>query len=191
MGRNSMKVLGASNLSNRDRVENDFYSTDPIALEGLLKEIPRLNSRIWECACGQGHLSKVLEKYNYRVKSTDLIDRGYGKGGIDFLKREKLWKGDILTNPPYIHAEEFIRKGLQLVPNGNKVIMFLKLLFLEGKKKKSLFAEFPPKVIYVSSSRIACSRNGIDTPGKGKAVAYAWFIWEKGFKGGTIVKWFN
>lgn len=25
--------------------------------------------------------------------------------------------------------------------------------------------------------------------GGGSAVSYAWFVWEKGYKGGTIVKW--
>lgn len=83
---------------------------------------------------------------------------------------------------------------MQIIPDGKKVAMFLKVQFMEGKGRKPLFVDFPPRVIYISSSRINCAKNG-DFNGLrisgGSAVAYAWFIWEKGFKGDTIVKWFN
>ena len=72
--------------------------------------------------------------------------------------------------------------------------MFLKVQFLEGKERKILFRAFPPKVIYVSSSRILCAKNAEFErmrEGGGSAVAYAWYVWEKGYKGDTIVKWIN
>ena len=72
--------------------------------------------------------------------------------------------------------------------------MFLKVQFLEGKRRKQLFKVFPPKVIYVSSSRILCAKNGEFgrmINGGGSAVAYAWYVWEKGYNGDTIVKWIN
>lgn len=72
--------------------------------------------------------------------------------------------------------------------------MFLKIQFLEGKERKKLFLSNPPKTIYVSSSRLLCAKNArFDEmiSGGGSAVAYAWFIWEKGFKGTTQLKWFN
>lgn len=123
------------------------------------------------------------------------MDRGFGVSGVDFLSPEnKEWNGDIITNPPYKWAKEFVEKGLEIIPEGNKVAMFLKIQFMEGKSRKKLFIEHPPRIIYVSSSRITCAKNGdfkkmID--GGGSAVAYAWYIWEKGFKGTTELKWFN
>lgn len=72
--------------------------------------------------------------------------------------------------------------------------MFLKLQFLEGKERRKLYDEYPPKVVYVSSSRILCAKNGDFekmVEGGGSAVAYAWFVWEKGYKGDTIIKWIN
>lgn len=42
----------------------------------------------------------------------------------------------------------------------NKVVMFLKVLFLEGKERKKFFEENPPKVIYVASGRLNCAKNG-------------------------------
>lgn len=71
--------------------------------------------------------------------------------------------------------------------------MFLKLTFLETQKRKQLFLQHPPKTIYVSSSRLGCSQTGqFNSDGNTvSAVAYCWFIWEKGYKGDTVIKWFN
>lgn len=188
------KTLGASNHTDKERENNDFYATEPKAGE-LLLELETFSQNIWECACGEGHLSKVFEKAGYTVKSTDLIYRGFGEGGVDFLSDDiTFWNGDIITNPPYKYAKQFIEKALNIIPEGNKIAMFLKIQFLEGKERKKLFLSNPPKTIYVSSSRLLCAKNArFDEmiSGGGSAVAYAWFIWEKGFKGTTQLKWFN
>ena len=67
--------------------------------------------------------------------------------------------------------------------------MFLKLTFLEGKSRYSLFAANPPRRVYVSSSRLTCGKNG--TEWNPSAVCYAWFVWEKGYKGEPAIRWFN
>lgn len=179
--------LGARNECKEDREEHDYYATQPIAAEWLI-QIENLSQNIWECACGEGHLAKVFAEHGYNVKSTDLIDRGYGKGNVDFLEQTEIFNGDIVTNPPYKYAQEFIEKALSLVPDGHKVCMFLKVQFMEGKARRKLFDEQPPKTIYVSTSRIQCGKNG---EFKGSMVAYAWYVWEKGYKGDTTLKWFN
>lgn len=179
--------LGAHNECVEDREENDFYATQPIAIEWLMK-LENLNHNIWEAACGKGHLAKPLIEAGYNVKCTDLIDRGFGEGGIDFFEQTEIFEGDIITNPPYKFAQEFIEHALELVPEGNKVCMFLKVQFLEGKRRRKLFEEHPPKTVWVSTSRIQCGKNG---EFKGSMVAYAWYVWEKGYKGETTLKWFN
>ncbi|MDD3875484.1 MAG: hypothetical protein PHT69_02625 [Bacteroidales bacterium] len=188
------KTLGASNHTQEDRQNEDYYATEPKAAEWLLK-LEQFDKNIWECACGQGHLSKIFEAAGHDVKSTDLINRGYGKGEIDFLAIDNLeWKGDIITNPPYKYAQQFIEKALQIIPEGNKVAMFLKIQFLESKGRKSLFLTNPPKTVYVSCSRLLCAKNAEFAKmikGGGSAVSYAWYVWEKGFKGTTELKWFN
>jgi len=182
------KTLGASNHTNKERELFDYYATDPIAGR-LLMEQEKFNN-IWECACGEGHLADELKA----VKSTDIIDRGYGTA-FDFLSIEnQKWDGDIITNPPYKYAKEFIEKALMIIPDGRKVAMFLKLQFLESKGRKALFVSHPPKTLYVSSSRILCAKNAEFEKmrkGGGSAVAYGWYVWEKGFNGNTIVRWIN
>ena len=182
----------------RERVEDDFYATDPKSLELLLDKLKEdgieLHKNIWECACGQGHLSKVLENKGHEVLSTDLIDRGYGTGNTDFLKSiSDKWCGDILTNPPYKIAQEFIEKALDLMRNNCYCVMFLKIQFLEGKARREMFKKYPPKYIYVFSERQNPMRNGspLDENGKkwSSTMCFAWFIWEKGFTGEPIIRW--
>ena len=185
--------LGASNHTDKERQSEDFYATDPIAAE-LLLEIEQFDGDIWECACGENHLANVFKERGYNVRTSDIIARVEGTEIIDFLNYNDKWDGNIITNPPYSKAKEFIEKSLEIIPEGKKVAMFLKVQFLEGKARRKLFEKYPPKTIWVSSSRILCAKNadfeGMKRGG-GSAVAYCWFIWEKGYKGDTVVKWFN
>ena len=137
-------TMGARNYALEERETHDYYATEPKALELLLRE-ETFSPRVWECACGEGHLAKVLEAHGYSVLSTDLIDRGYGKGGVDFLQCDEKFDGDIITNPPYKYALQFVQKALELIPDGHKVAMFLKLQFLEGKARRAFFDIYPPE----------------------------------------------
>ena len=163
-------TLGASNHTEDEREQHDYYATDPIAIDVLINDgKSEINHNVWECACGEGHLAKRLSDYGYNVTATDLIDRGFGTGGVNFLEINTIFNGDIVTNPPYKYAVKFIEHALDIIPTGNKVFMFLKLQFLEGKSRKELFKKYPPKCVYVSSSRILCAKNG-DFEGMKKVV---------------------
>lgn len=130
---------GDSSHSKNERAELDYYATPPEMAEKLLELEPELKN-IWECACGGGHLGKIFEKHNLLSKASDIVDRGYGEI-IDFLSYEKNWNGDIVTNPPYNKAQEFVEHALDITEKGNKICMFLKLTFLEGKKRKNCLKE--------------------------------------------------
>lgn len=188
------RVLGASNHVAEERQIDDYYATDPIAAEWLLKIEDFGNSQIWECASGENHLADVFKDYGFTVKTSDIVKRTPKTEVIDFLKYDGKWDGHIVTNPPYKMAKEFIEKALSIVPDGNKVCMFLKVQFLEGKTRKDFFKKYPPQKIWISSSRIMCAKNGDFNSLKesgGSAVAFAWYVWQKGYKGQTIIDWFN
>lgn len=187
-------TLGASNHSEKDRETNDYYATDPHALEIFLNKLQEdgveLHNDIWECACGEGHLSEVLKNRGYQVYSTDLVARGYEEQQIDFLKYEgEDVSFDILTNPPYKFAKEFVEKALEIQENGYYTIMFLKIQFLEGQARKEMFKKYPPKYVYVNSTRQLCAMNGKFEKYKATAICYCWYIWEKGFEGEPIIRW--
>lgn len=183
--------LGASNHAIENRQIDDYYATHPKAAELLLEVEPNL-SRIWECACGEGHLAEVFRKAGKLNLATDITNRNYGDGERNFLD-ENIggYVGDIVTNPPYKYAQEFIEKALDIIPIGQKVCMFLKVTFLEGKARKEFFKKNPPKTIYICSGRIPCAKNGDFDKYPSSAIAYAWYVWEKGYKGDPLIKWVN
>lgn len=186
------KTIGASSHTTEERQKDDYYATDPKAVDKLLT-VEKPFPIVWECACGEGHLAERLKEFGYTVYCSDLIDRGYAASRFDFLKMTSIPKAiencDILTNPPYKYAKEFVLKALELVKQGRKVFMFLKLTFLEGKTRyEELFKKYPPKTVYVFSERISCIKNGKGEFNRG-AVCYAWFVWEKGYFGTTQIKW--
>lgn len=125
MAKNStFRLLGASNHAEHERQKEDFYATEPLATN-LLVKIEDFEGDILEPACGQGHISKVLENYGYNVVSRDIVNRGYGEVADFLSKQNTFFDGNIITNPPYKYAQEFVEKALSIIPNGKKVAMFL------------------------------------------------------------------
>lgn len=122
------------------------------------------------------------------------MDRQYpGTEVQDFLSlpAEPKQSCDIVTNPPYKFAKEFAEHSIDIIEDGHKVAMFLKLTFLEGQGRQELFKKYPPKYVYVFPNRMKCAKNGDFETAPSSAVAYAWFVWEKGFEGDPAVKWIN
>lgn len=150
---------------------------------------PNLSHKVWECACGEGHLSKRLKEYGYEVYSSDKINRGYGEV-VDFLSCNHSWEGDIITNPPFKFATQFIYKAMDTLKDKHRAFFFLKVLFLESKERRQLFEKYPPKHVYIMSSRVNCAKGGLFTKGK-SAMAYAWYEFEKGYTGESTIKWVN
>ncbi len=183
---------GASNHSETERAVLDYYATDPEAVERLL-EVEKFFHYILEPACGGGHIAEVLLKHGHDVLCSDIVDRGYEKQTMtaDFLHLSMSPRNsrDIITNPPYSKAKEFVEHAMSSSLESVKVAMFLKLTFLEGAKRKDLFDKYPPKKIYVFRNRIDCWKNGIKPEKASKAVCYAWFVWEKGYRGKPIIEW--
>ena len=182
-------TLGATNHADHEREKHDYYATDPRTIDELLA-VEEFPGRVWEPACGEGHMSERLKANGVDVYSTDLIDRGYGDGVLDFLQcRDKVASTHIITNPPYKYGREFVERSLDLVDEGHKVAMFLKLTFLEGKERRKMFQTVPPRTVYVYSSRRKCAMNGEFDKVGSSAAAYAWFVWVKGFQGEPVIRW--
>lgn len=156
-------------------------------------EREKFKNNVWECACGGGHLSEVLRLNGYTVFSSDIVDRGYIETKIiDFLEYSEMNSWDIITNPPYKYAKQFVEHALDISIDGTKIAMFLKLTFLESKSRKELFEKYPFKTLHVSSARLQCAKNGdFEKYGKGvgTAVAYGWYVWIKGFCGKPTIEW--
>jgi hypothetical protein len=184
-------TLAASSHSKDNRANDDYYCTPPQAVEELLKR-EQFCHYILEPAVGGGSIAAVLVSHDHKVQSMDIVDRGYtGTEVRDFLttaKEDLNFSPDIITNPPYAMAKEFVEHALDISMDSVKVAMFLKIQFLESKKRYELFKKYPPKKIYVFVNRVNCGKNGVFGK-ESSAVCYAWFVWEKGYKGLPQVDW--
>jgi len=164
----------------------DYFPTPAWATHALIDN-ETFESDIWECACGDGAMSKVLERTGCKVASSDLYDRGYGDAGIDFVGSTHR-ATNIVTNPPYNCAEGFVASGVRNA--SKKFALLLRLAFLEGANRaNTIFAKCPPSRVWVFSERITFYPAGAIQKGTG-TTAYAWFVWDKDAPG-TELKWFR
>lgn len=133
-------VLANSSLTNKRR-ELDYYPTPPDVTLALLRFLNLSKDlTVWECACGDGHMSEVLKREGYTVYSSDVRGTGYGEGDADFLQKNR--KADvIMTNPPFALSESFIRHAISQAPI---VAMLLKSQYWHAQKRSVLFQERPP-----------------------------------------------
>jgi hypothetical protein len=177
-----------------DRERDDFYPTPPGATRALLG-VETFTGPIWECACGEGDMARVLQDSGHHVISTDLIDRGFGEARVDFLMEWQSRAPNVVTNPPFKHAEEFARKALALTAPwtpGGKVAMLARLAWLEGKGRRVLFESTPLARVWVFAGRLSFERGKLSDAGRaGGMVAFAWFVWEHGHSGPPALGWIS
>jgi hypothetical protein len=165
----------------------DFFPTPRWATFALI-ENEKFSGEIWESACGDGTMSRVLEETGQPVRNSDLYDRGFGLAGVDFLTARST-ADNIVTNPPYNCAEGFVASGVKLATR--KFALLLRLAFLEGANRaNTIFAITPPSRVWVFSERITFYPSGVEPKGSG-TTAYAWFVWDKEAPGQTELKWFK
>ena len=166
------------------KVLTDFLPTPKWATQILLNRVT-FNGSIWEPACGNGKMSKVIKSAGYKVISTDKFNHGYGKTGIDFLKEEKTRGDNIATNPPFKYAEKFVTHALSL-DGVDQVAMLLRTLFVESKRRRNLFENHKPERIIYICDRVMFDGH-TEEPGGGFSVS--WFVWKRGFRGQTKCYW--
>ncbi len=165
----------------RRRAAFEFYPTPPEAVRALLS-VEQFCGDIWEPACGDGAISNELIKAGHRVVSTDLIDRGYGDGQLDFLKSEKPLAKNIITNPPYgTHGlgDAFVKKALiHCQKTGGSVAMLLNLRSLANPARTPKFCKTPPSAIYVLDD-LTCWPEGKPTSKTARIARqqYYWAVW--------------
>ncbi|HWX49502.1 MAG TPA: hypothetical protein VNZ61_15740 [Roseomonas sp.] len=172
---------------NADLEGPDFYPTPPWATYALMDN-ESFPGSVWECACGDGAMSKVIEQATGSVESSDLYDRGFGEVGHDFLKTTRRCD-NIITNPPYHSAEAFVATALSQA--NRKFALLLRLAFLEGgNRARTIFSHNAPSRVWVFSERITFYAKGATVAGSG-TTAYAWFVWDKDHIGRTELAWFK
>ena len=169
---------------NKKRLKGDRYQT-PYSCTKQLMEVEKFEGIILEPACGNGAILSVLKMKNYDVSAYDISFYPY----INFLQSNGNID-NIITNPPFSLALEFILKAKEIYRN--KIAFFMPLSYLHGLKRyeAQVFKEL--KTVYVFVRYILLS-NRIREDGKYKTgyIAYAWYVWEKEYKGHAYIKHIN
>ena len=159
----------------------DDFPTPPWATRALLEHvIPEKNlarHSVWDPACGEGHMAKVLNEYFGQLDASDIFPYGYGEV-MDFLAphvvRETDW---IITNPPFRLAESFALKALSMTKKG--VALLARTVFIESVgRHERLFSKFKPAFVAQFTERVAMVRGRLD-PKASTATGYAWIVWTK------------
>ncbi len=163
-----MRNLGAAMAGgNGTRREHDFYPTAPEATLALLKKEQRhleAYGTVWEPACGDGAIAKLLPG---NVIATDLIDRGYGTLA-DFLTSPKRAPA-IVTNPPFKLARQFIEHAWWL--EVDYLALLLKSTFWHAANRVSLWRGWAPTVEYKLTWRLDFTGQGSPT------MDCSWIVW--------------
>jgi hypothetical protein len=159
----------AVHVSGYNREARDFYATPAWVTEALLRHV-RLRGPIWEPCCGDGAMSRVLAAHGYEVVSTDIAERGFGTGGVDFLARREVPAGcrAIVTNPPYGEVSSrpaptrsplamlgFLRHALALTASvRGQLALLVRLQWIAGQRAAEMMSAAPFASVVVLTQRI-------------------------------------
>ena len=185
-----VNTVGASNLSNKDREDLDFYQTPSFATQSLLDLRLVEAHNIWEPMAGNGAIAEVLKQNKYlNVTTSDIVQRDYKLDFIqDFFNMKEfpvsmLEKGGrgIITNPPYNVADDFILHALSTL-KADYLAVFLPVRYLEGSKRYlEIYQHYKPRDVIVFARRLGCYKDSdvksgvkITDHGIASAVAYMW-----------------
>lgn len=170
----------------KEQQKDRFYPTPPEGTRALLA-VESFDGPIWECAAGAGDMARVLEAAGHEVVATDLVDRGYCRPRIDFLLEPSLMAPNVVTNPPFTLAEQFVAHAIQL--GAAKVALLVRLHFLEGLDRARFYAQHPPRRVWVFPWRLCITPDEVKDDRGGGTIPYAWFVWERGFTGRPELGW--
>ena len=169
---------------------HDLYETPSVAVDSLLKveELPQV---LWEPSCGPGAIVRILRGSGRVVYATDLVKYNspdQDEGGWDFLNEQQIPIGvqAIVTNPPFMLANEFVAHALELCP---KVVMFLRLAFLESERRTPILDNGYLARVHVYRKRLPMMHRAEWAGRKSNSgMAFAWFVWDKDHVGPTTIQ---
>lgn len=178
-----------------EREKDDFYPTPRGLSEPLIwrdAELLRGRGPVWEPACGDGAIVRVLQDEDIDCVASDLVYRGCGDGGRDFLLEWTAPAPALITNPPFRLWREFAEHATTLLPRQFSYIALLgRLQLLEGKRVSDLFRRTRLSRVMVSAGRVNMLPEGAVDQGHNGMIAWAWFVWLPGHMGPPAIEWFT
>ena len=182
-------------------IQANFYPTPPEATRALLS-VESFDGVIWEPACGQGHIARVLEASGHQVLATDLNDWSFGANGVDFLNDRHAAATrsaaptikHIVSNPPYGSglADAFVVRALAITAKTQgKVAMLLNLASLAHRTRTPVWKARPPARVYVIDSVVCWPDPNRPPPKHFTQHRYCWCVWTPDHSGPSALWWLS
>lgn len=166
------KAMGCARAEPIAQQSAHFYPTPPEGTIALLESVyGPPGDFVWEPACGDGAICRVLEARGFDVKASDVSDRGYGKTRVDFLGLSAPWADQIVTNPPFGIAHKFIEHAHRL--GVSYAAFLLKSNYYSAARRLPLFARFRPRAVLPLTWRLDFTGDGSPT------MDCAWFVFDR------------
>lgn len=173
-------------VTDHERHANDWY-VDPAWCTKLLLNAVQFDRKIWDPCCGGGTIPKEARRLGYDAHGSDLVARGYGESHCDFFRSRGPFD-NLVFNPPYKLAEEFIAYANHIATGKVAALVNLKFLASQGRRKR-LFDPHPPLAVLILSRRPSMPPGGAGIEAKGGTADYCWIVWERGYVGPTNTRW--
>lgn len=182
---------GGIHNSGYERQGRDFYATPSRVTEALLKHV-KFRGPVWEPCCGDGAMSTVLSAHGHEVVSTDIVDRGFGTPGVDFLACREVPRNcrSIVTNPPYgdtgspigqskssVAMLGFLQHAMTLTESiQGQLALLVRLQWIAGKRAAAMMSAGPFSAVIVLTKRIQWFDLGDQT--KTAQHHHAWVVFD-------------
>jgi hypothetical protein len=161
------------------REDRDFYPT-PVEVTLALLNAEKFEGAIFEPACGNGAIGRIFEDAGHKVVASDIHPLGYGVKRDFFTVTQKLPNANIVTNPPFNLARQFIEHALSLEPRS--LALVLKGSYWHAANRLELFERTKPSAIYPLSWRP-------DFLGLGRpTMEVCWTVWRRDHEGPTVYR---
>jgi hypothetical protein len=170
------------------RAKHDYYREPRWLIDKLLtREI--FTGPVLDPACGGGTIISACRDHGLDAAGSDLVDRGF-KCTIRDFRTVTGPVANTFSNPPYGQAEEFARHFLAITEN--KVVLLLRLAFLESIRRERFFSTYPFTRLWICVPRPSMpdglvtgtngeqDRNGalVVPKATGGSMLYGFFVWD-------------
>jgi hypothetical protein len=166
------------------RQGEDWYCEPDYTVRSLFDRA-RFTGPIHDPCCGRGMIPTVASEYGYQAGGSDLVARGYGVGGVDFL-RDATRRQTLIFNPPFRIATSFVLHALDVA---REVAVLVKVQFLNTQSRyEKLYSRRPPYVL-VLSRRPSMPPGDVNQKPRNGTDEFIWCIWGVGSVGVATMDW--
>ena len=185
-------LVGAKLAPKFDTLEEQarFYECfeTPAWAAAAILTVEIFTGEVVDPCCGTGILVRAAIKAGYDVTANDVCFWGFPiDTEADFLTEAFDLEGKtVFMNPPFSKACAFVDRAFEL--GARKVVCFQRYAWFESDDRRNWWERNPPARIWLCGDRAICWRFDIAPQDRrnGAPTAHAWFVWERGHKGGPI-----